>query len=136
MVHKQKKEANNIYKKKKTKQLRINVTHTRGGEETYTHFHEKTKSVEKLHQHSETTLESSRGICSGSRFATIRSAAEWQKKKKHTKIVFILRINLEICSLEMGKRDGSMMLQEMKTKRNNYQLFQLLLVADSTSEGN
>lgn len=28
MVHKQKKEANNIYKKKKTKQLRINVTHT------------------------------------------------------------------------------------------------------------
>lgn len=35
----------------------------------------------------------------------------------------------------MGKRDGSMMLQEMKTKRNNYQLFQLLLVADSTSEG-
>lgn len=75
---------------------------------------------------------SSRGICSGSRFATIRSAAEWQKKTH--KIVFILRINLEICSLEMGKRDGSMMLQEMKTKRNNYQLFQLLLVADS-SEG-
>lgn len=59
MVHKQKKEANNIYKKKKTKQLRINVTHTRGGEETYTHFHEQTKSVEKLHQHSETILESS-----------------------------------------------------------------------------
>lgn len=49
MVHKQKKEANNIYKKKKTKQLRINVTHTRGGEKTYTHFHEQTNSVEKLH---------------------------------------------------------------------------------------
>lgn len=59
---------------------------------------------------------SSRGICSGSRFATIRS----RMAKENTKIVFILRINLEICSLEMGKRDGSMMLQEMKTKRNNY----------------
>lgn len=47
---------------------------------------------------------SSRGICSGSRFATIRSAAEWQKKT-HTKIVFILRINLEICSLEKGGKE-------------------------------
>lgn len=122
MVHKQKKEANNIYKKKKTKQLRINVTHTHAVVKKLTlTFMSKQNplknytSIQKLYW----KAASSRGICSGSRFATIRSAAEWQKKK-HTKIVFILRINLEICSLEKGERNGSMMLQEMKTKRNNY----------------
>lgn len=55
-----------------------------------------------------------------------RFAAQQNGKRKHTKIVFILRINLEICSLEMGKRDGSMMLQEMKTKKK-----QLLVIPTS-----
>lgn len=89
MVHKQKKEANNIYKKKKTKQLRINVTHTHAVVKKLTlTFMSKQNplknytSIQKLYW----KAASSRGICSGSRFATIRSAAEWQKKTHKNRI--------------------------------------------------
>lgn len=90
MVHKQKKkEANNIYKKKKTKQLRINVTHTHAVVKklTLTFMSKQTPlknytSIQKLYW----KAASSRGICSGSRFATIRSAAEWQKKTHKNRI--------------------------------------------------
>lgn len=80
------------------------MSHTRGGEETYTHFHEQTKSVEKLHLHSETILESSqqpRNLL----WQQIRHDSQQNGKRKHTKIVFILRINLEICSLEKGGKE-------------------------------
>lgn len=60
MVHKQKKRSKQYIQEKENKTIENQChSHTRGGEETYTHFHEQTKSVEKLHQHSETILESS-----------------------------------------------------------------------------
>lgn len=50
MVHKQKKRSKQYIQEKENKTIENQChSHTRGGEETYTHFHEQTNSFEKLH---------------------------------------------------------------------------------------